>query len=112
MLIKSIKRIRVQILKILIQTKKELPMSDLDIIAQIDEKIQQLSPEAAIKVNEYIDSLLQVYREAAEIQQQRPTFLQGVQTFRATLDFEAVGDVDEIFNSVRDRQMGREIEFL
>jgi len=87
-------------------------MNDLDILAQIDKKIHQLPPEAATQVNEYIDSLLQTYREVTEIQQQLPTFLQSVQAFRATLDFEAVGDVDEIFNSVRDRQMGREIDFL
>jgi hypothetical protein len=43
-------------------------MSDLDIIAQIDEKIHQLPPEAATQVNEYIDSLLQTYRKQSEAQ--------------------------------------------
>jgi len=43
-------------------------MSDLDIIAQIDEKIHQLPPEAAAQVNEYIDSLLQTYRKQSEAQ--------------------------------------------
>ncbi|OUD12089.1 hypothetical protein [Thioflexithrix psekupsensis] len=43
-------------------------MSDLDLIAQIDKKIQQLPSEAAIQVNEYVDSLLQTYLKQSEMQ--------------------------------------------
>lgn len=43
-------------------------MSDLDLIAQIDKKIQQLPLEAAIQVNQYVDSLLQTYRKQSETQ--------------------------------------------
>ncbi|GEM_PF-4319363 len=85
-------------------------MSDLDLIAQIDEKIHQLPRNVTIRLNEYIDFLLQ--QNHAETESQPSTFWQEVQSLRATIDFEVVGDVDEIFNSVRDRQVGREIEPL
>ncbi|MEZ5671033.1 MAG: hypothetical protein R3E08_01075 [Thiotrichaceae bacterium] len=51
-----------QILKILIQTKKETLMNDLNLIAQIDEKIQQLPVEILPQVNDYINFLLQKYQ--------------------------------------------------
>ncbi len=37
-------------------------MSDLDLIAQIDEKIHQLPDEILSEVNDYVSSLLQEYQ--------------------------------------------------
>jgi len=37
-------------------------MTDLELIAQLEDKIQQLPPQVAIEVNDYVDFLLQKYR--------------------------------------------------
>jgi len=37
-------------------------MTDLELIAQLEGKIQQLPPQMAIEVNDYVDFLLQKYR--------------------------------------------------
>ncbi|MDM8566348.1 hypothetical protein QUF74_11960 [Candidatus Halobeggiatoa sp. HSG11] len=38
------------------------------------------------------------------------TFWEYIETFRATADFEAIGNVDEIFENVRSKEIGREID--
>ncbi|MEZ5673202.1 MAG: DUF2281 domain-containing protein [Thiotrichaceae bacterium] len=37
-------------------------MTDLDIITQLEAKIHQLPPQAAMEVNDYVDLLLQKYQ--------------------------------------------------
>lgn len=37
-------------------------MTDLDLITQLEGKIQQLPPQIAIEVNDYVDFLLQKYQ--------------------------------------------------
>jgi|JFJP01.1.fsa_nt_gi hypothetical protein len=46
-------------------------MSDLDIIAQIDEKIHQLPVEFLSKVDDYVNSLLQEYRDTSQVVKKR-----------------------------------------
>jgi len=37
-------------------------MTDLELIAQLEGKIQQLPPQMAVEVNDYVDFLLQKYQ--------------------------------------------------
>jgi hypothetical protein len=46
-------------------------MSDLDIIAQIDEKIHQLPVEFLSEVDDYVNFLLQEYRDTSQIAKKR-----------------------------------------
>jgi hypothetical protein len=46
-------------------------MSDLDIIAQIDEKIHQLPVEFLSEVDDYVNSLLQEYRNSSQSTKKR-----------------------------------------
>ena len=38
------------------------------------------------------------------------TFWEYIETFRATADFEAIGNVDDIFENVRSKEIGRKID--
>ncbi|MCB1191752.1 MAG: hypothetical protein H7A23_17255 [Leptospiraceae bacterium] len=40
------------------------------------------------------------------------TFWESIQSFRATADFEVIGNVDDIFKDSRDKDTGREVIFL
>ena len=45
-------------------------MTDLDLIAQLEGKIQQLPPQIAIEINDYVDFLLQKYQTCSLQKQQ------------------------------------------
>lgn len=49
-------------MQVTVQTKKEHPMTDLELISELEAKIHQLPPQVAVEVNDYIDFLLQKYR--------------------------------------------------
>ena len=38
------------------------------------------------------------------------TFWEYIETFRKTADFEAIGNVDDVFENVRSKEIGREID--
>ena len=84
----------------------------------IQDKINQLPPQLRVEIEDYADFLLQKYQiipsQLTSGTEQLPyqTFWDAIQSFRVTADFEAIGDVDDIFNPVRDRSEGRPVDFL
>jgi hypothetical protein len=85
------------------------------------DKINQLSPPLLVEVEDYVDFLCQKYRvmlsntvpllpvETKPLQ--TLTLWEAIQSFRATADFEAIGEVDEVFQNVRDHSVGREVDW-
>ena len=84
----------------------------------ISEKLYQLPPPLMLEVEDYVDFLLQKYparlsRTISLPSETKPpqelNLWEAIQSFRATADFEAIGEVEEIFKHVRDRSVGREV---
>ena len=66
----------------------------------IQDKINQLPPQLRVEIEDYVDCLLQKYQIMPLPYQ---TLWDAIQSFRVTADFEVIGEVDDIFNQVRDR---------
>jgi len=86
----------------------------------IYEKLYQLPPPLRLEVENYVDFLLQKYpmklsRTMSLPSETKPpqelNLWEAIQSFRATADFEAIGEVEEIFKNVRDRSVGREVDW-
>ncbi len=86
----------------------------------IYEKLYQLPPSLMLEVEDYVDFLLQKYPMRLSRTMSLPSetkspqelnLWEAIQSFRATADFEAIGEVEEIFKNVRDRSVGREVDW-
>ena len=84
----------------------------------IQDKINQLPPQLRVEIEDYVDFLLQKYQiipsQLTSGTEPLPyqTLWDAIQSFRVTADFEVIGEVDDIFNQVRDRSEGRPVDFL
>ncbi|OQW91504.1 MAG: hypothetical protein BWK79_16710 [Beggiatoa sp. IS2] len=92
--------------------------NDFESMAQLEEKIHQLPPHLVVEVDDFISFLLKKYSvtlsnkapsssESGESQ----TLWDVIQSFRATANFEAIGEVDEVFDRIRDRNAERKVDF-